>query len=333
MFVQRRRVMVCGAGSVGRRHVTNLQRLGVDVSLWRARPDLAADTAAELGVEAVTDLEYGLANAEAVVVATAPDYHMPIALAAAAAGRAMYLEKPLSHDRTGVDRLHEAVREKSLVVEVGCQLRSHPCLRAMADHVRSGADGRLLTFRGVVGQRLDQWRPGTDYRASYSAQTNRGGGALFDLVHEIDLVHWIAGPIAEVVADQRHTGDLAFEADDLVNLIALTREGIAGQLQLDMLSPVYRRSFEVVLANALLEFDYVSGTLVRRDTDGRHVMMQTSKAFERNDVFLTHMAAFLGRLDNPQRPPTCSLDDGIAVLDVALAVRASHQARQFVAVA
>jgi predicted dehydrogenase len=324
--------MVCGAGSVGRRHVMNLQRLGADVSLWRARPDLGADTAAELGVEAVTHLEHGLASAEAVVVATATDQHMPIALAAAAAGRAMYLEKPLSHDRANVDRLHDAVREKSLVVEIGCQLRSHPCLRAMADHVRSGADGRLLTFRGVVGQRLDQWRPGTDYRTAYSAQAKRGGGALFDLVHEIDLVHWIVGPIAEVVTDQRHAGALAFEADDLVNLIAITREGIAGQLQLDMLSPVYRRSFEVVLADALLEFDYMNGTLMRCDSDGRQVMMQTPEAFERNDIFLAHMAAFLGRLDDPRRPSSCSLEDGIAVLDVALAARASHQARQFLPV-
>lgn len=315
-------VLVCGAGSAGRRHAANLRRLGARVTMWRERPELLSDLRADLGdIETVGDLEQGVRLADAVVVATATDRHMPICLAAARTGRAIYVEKPLSHTLDGIGSLRALAGARPLVVEVGCQLRMHPCLIHLAKRLRGNTDGAVYTFRAVVGQRLDHWRPGADYRASYSAAGRRGGGALFDLIHEIDLVQWLLEGISSVAADLRHVGALDFPADDLANLILETEAGAAGAVQLDMLSPVYRRSLEIVCADAILEFDYVSGTLTRYSPKGRQILHAVPDGFERNDMFIALMAHFLKRVADPTIPPCCSLEDGIGALRVALAAR------------
>jgi predicted dehydrogenase len=325
------RVLVCGAGSIGRRHIGNLRRLGAEVSGWRSRTDAGEALARELGIRVHAGLGEAIEAADAVVVATATDRHLEPALAALRAGRALFLEKPVSHSLDGVPEL--AALAQGRIVEVGCQLRAHPSLRVLAERLAAGADGPVLTFRGAVGQRLDTWRPGTDYRACYSVDASRGGGALFDLVHEIDLVHWLVGPVASVAARLDQAGGLELRAEDLANLILATADGATGLLQLDMLSPVYRRDFELVLRDAVWRWDYAAGTLARDAAGGVEIVHRLPPTFERNDLFLAHMRHFLDRLRDPSLPPLCSLDDGIAVLRTADAARRAAAGRRFVDVA
>ncbi len=314
-----KRILVCGAGSIGRRHIHNLKSLGARVSVWRARPHLAAELAAELEVPVHTELQPALADVEAVVVATATDEHLPVALAAARAGKDLFLEKPVSHTLDGIPELRRLLAGR--VVEVGCQLRAHPALRHLAARLRAGGDGPIRTFRCAVGQRLDTWRPGTDYRHCYSADAARGGGALFDLIHEIDLVHWLMGRVVAVCARLNTVGDLELRADDLANLIFTTDRGAVGQVQMDMLSPVYRRDLEVVLQKAIYRWDDRHGQLTRLDADGPTVVHRVADDFTRNTLFLNHMSHFLQRLDNPAILPYCSLEAGIRALETALAAR------------
>ena len=314
-----RRVLVCGAGSIGRRHMANLRKLGATVTAWRSRTDLGEALAQEFGITVHSDLATAVSGADAVVIATETDRHIAPALAAARAGKALFIEKPVSHSREGIDALVALVREKQLVVEVGCQLRAHPCLRELHNRVRSGQDGPIHLLRAAVGQRLDAWRPGADYRQSYSADASRGGGALMDLIHEIDLVLWLAGPVAQVEAVTAKLSDLVIAGDDIACVTLTMRSGALAQIELDMLSPVFRRSVEVVSRDAVYRHDDMSGGLVRSDATGAAAVKQTPPGHERNHLFVSHMEHFLKRLQDPKLPALCPLDDGIAALDVALA--------------
>ena len=78
-----------------------------------------------------------------------------------------------------------------------------------------------------------------------------GGGALLDLIHELDLINWIIGPVKSVQANLSKVSDLEINAEDLVNLILVNENGSVGQVQMDMLSPVYRRQFEIVFKKGI----------------------------------------------------------------------------------
>jgi predicted dehydrogenase len=301
------------------------------VSAWRSRTDLGDELAREYGIAVRPDLAEAISEVDAVVVATDTDKHMPPALAAVRAGKALFLEKPVSHNRDGIDALVDAVKEKRVVVEVGCQLRAHPCLRELSGRLRSGEDGKVLFARAAVGQRLDAWRPDTDYRRCYSASRARGGGALMDLIHEIDLVLWLTGPVKSVAAATARVSDHEMDAEDLACLTLEGRAGHLAQIEMDMLSPVYRRTLEVVCERAVYRYDDVDGSLVRQDEAGSSVICRTPPGYERNTMFVEEMKTFLARVSDLSLPAQCPLGDGIAALEVALAGHESAAARKTVA--
>lgn len=320
-------ILVCGGGSIGRRHIGNLLRLGAPVIGWRARAEKTEEMARDFDIPTLLDLDVAIEAASAVVVATATDRHMEPALKALQAGKPLFLEKPVSHSRKGIADL--AALAEGKVVEVGCQLRAHPSLTVLrsrlADGVRIAAGYRL-----VMGQRLDQWRPDSDYRQGYSADAARGGGALFDLVHQIDLALWLFGPVRQVAAMLDKRSDLAIDGDDFSSLMLRHADGTVGQIQLDMVSPAYRGGAEVVTLEDVFDWSLATGTLTRRRGQETETVARVSDGFQRNDLFLAHMRHFLSRLDDPALPPLCPLSDGIVALDILLAARESHAEERFV---
>ena len=106
------RVLVCGAGSIGLRHVNNLKSFGIEVSVWRSRSELAKGLMDELNVKVYTSLDDALDLSDAVVIATATNTHLDIALKAAKKGKAIFIEKPISLSIAGIKEFSELVREK-----------------------------------------------------------------------------------------------------------------------------------------------------------------------------------------------------------------------------
>lgn len=317
------KVVVFGAGSIGRRHIENLLTLNCEVAVWRQRVELGKELQDLYDVTVFEDALKAIETADAVVVATATDQHMDVAIAGAKAGKALYIEKPLSSSSQQVRELVNKIEEHRLVVEMGCQYRSHPSLQYIRKQAEKFIDGPILSMRAAVGQRLDQWRPGTDPLLSYSADSGRGGGALFDLIHEIDLALWIAGPISDVFADLRTVGDLKMRAEDMASLTLSAQNNAVIQLQMDMVSPTYRRNLELVCRDAIYRWDDTSGIVVRSDIAGTNVVHQTPHDFERNTLFLNHMDHFLSRLDDPTVAARCPVGDGVTALNIALAARNS----------
>jgi predicted dehydrogenase len=81
-----------------------------------------------------------------------------------------------------------------------------------------------------------------------------------------------------------------------------------------------------VRRRAVWRWDYVTGRLIRdggADAGGERLIDAPPEGFARNDLFLDHMRHFLARVADSTIAPACSLEDGIAVLEYALAARRS----------
>lgn len=328
------RVLVVGAGSVGTRHIGNLLSLGVDVAVYRYRHHLAQELAEKLDVQVYGSLDDALdSRPEAVVVSNRTHEHMEVALKAAGRGLPLFIEKPVSDTMDGVEELGALVQAHSLVVEVGCMMRFHPCLQRVKELLCEGRLGPAYVAHAYAGEYLPDWRPSQDYRQSYSASSAQGGGALLDLVHELDYLIWWFGRVREVSAFLGHVSELEIEAEDVAEVLLRFESGLLGHVHMDYVRPTYRRSCEILGRDGTLSWDDASRTVVlERRGEARVVDFTAAAGFDRNQMFLDHMTYFLGRIEEGGGTPAVSLEDSVHVLRVALAAKRSSAEAQVAAV-
>src|SRR5581483_2576874 len=146
--VSQMRVLMVGLGSIGKRHLRNLQLLGQ--TEFHALRSGNGTCPVEGGIELRShlDLDRALAHRpDLTVIANPTSLHVPLALAAAEAGCHLFLEKPVSNSDAGVERLEREVRQRGLVAAVGYNLRFHPVLESLREMVLNRTVGEILCAR------------------------------------------------------------------------------------------------------------------------------------------------------------------------------------------
>lgn len=313
------KVLVCGYGSIAKQHAYNALQIGLDVKIWRQRTDMNPEVIAD-GYKVCPDIATGLKWCDVVIVATATDKHLEVLNRAIAFGKPTYLEKPVSNNMDGVSKVLS--ESGDMLIQMGCQLRQHPCLKKLKGLLESGSAGNILTFQFWVGQHLTQWRK-TDYKDSYSSNRARGGGALTDLVHELDLVKWLIDKPVQVFADLRSISDLQMEqAEDLANLIIVTENRSSGTVQLDMLSPHWRRGGQIVGDRRIYSWDLKLGVLWEEGEDGKQVIFKVPEDFTMKSLLADHLAEFID-LYSKKLDATISLSDGVRDLELIASAKRS----------
>ncbi|MDQ7842212.1 MAG: Gfo/Idh/MocA family oxidoreductase [Armatimonadota bacterium] len=211
---QRRSINVglVGGGAIARAHAvayaTARVYFGPHIPAVRLRRLAEADeqlarTAAErLGFEEWTaDWEALVASPDidAVSIATPNFLHAPMALAAAAAGKHVFCEKPLAMDAGEAERMYRAAVNAGVVHGVNFNYRKVPAVQFIARLIRTGRIGTVRHLRAVY---LQDW--GNDIRTprSWKFQAARSGaGALAGVgSHLIDLSRYLVGELDRVVA-------------------------------------------------------------------------------------------------------------------------------------
>jgi predicted dehydrogenase len=331
------RILVVGLGGIGQRHVRNLRTLlGQDLELLavrtRGRRDVitdglqiepGADVEKRYGIEAVPSLDAGLARRpNAVLVCNVSSGHLQVARAAADAGCAVFVEKPLSHSWSGVEELVDIVETRRLVTAVGFQLRFHPCLKKVHDLLERGAVGRVLAARLQVGEYLPGFHSFEDYRDLYASRRDLGGGVVLSQIHELDYAGWFFGPPRRLFAVGGQLSALQIDVEDVASvLMECERDGrgIPVHLHLDFVQRPPARTCEIVGDAGRIDVDLRALSVARWDGEGRLAERQSFEGFERNRLFLDEMNHFLACIGG-KAVPLVPIREGARSLRTALAV-------------
>lgn len=317
------RALIVGLGSIGQRHARNLRTLlGDDVELLALRARSRTEVS---GVRAITSIDDALAARPDIAFICNPTrLHVPVAQRLADAGVHLFLEKPVADSMDGVDDLVRTVEQRGIVAVVGCQLRFHPCLRRLQALLGAGAVGSVTSVRIAVGEYLPGWHPYEDYRESYAARRELGGGVILTLIHELDYAYWLFGKPERLFAVGGHLSNLEIDVDDTASILMQCRSGqrvLPVHVQMDFLQRPPARNCEVVGDGGKIRVDLVGNTVCAYDAEG--VMRDELRVdFERNQLYLDELAHFLACVRGEERP-LVPLSDGIAALRIALAARAS----------
>ncbi len=323
------RFLICGLGSIGRRHLRHLAALGeTDIILYRTRHSTLPDEDLAF-YPTETDLQAALAHRpDAVIIANPTALHLAVALPAARAGCHILLEKPISDTLTGVDDLRRAAYEFGNRILVGFQFRYHPALHWIKAALDSALIGRPLSARAHWGEYLPDWHPWEDYRQGYAARKDLGGGVVLTLTHPLDYLRWLFGEVRGLSAWTGKLSDLEMDVEDTAEILLEFAAGPLASLHLNYTQRPPRHGLEIIGTAGTIRWnnaDHFVEYFTAETPQWQRVPIPPD--FERDHLFRAQMAHFI-EVVRGDAQPACTLMDGEWALKLALAAQQSAEIRQ-----
>jgi predicted dehydrogenase len=297
------RIVVVGAGSIGRRHIENLTSLGVDAVCvpYRAYTPNVLD------------------HCDGVVIATATNVRFELIAHAAERDLPMYIEKPLAFRIDDLNKILCTIEHVAHRSVLGFMMRYHPALRVLADFDLSDA----FHFSFDIGHDVTQWRDNWTFSDSYASKAE-GGGVLLDLCHEIDMASILFPKLT--VKSVSAIGHSNYPGVDFASIVAVrTESGVEGFIEMDYLTPQLHRQILIRGANGIYDFNFAAQRYEVKSNRGARLL---DLPLQRNEMFMAIIKDWLALLEgfeteNPLLP--CLDRIGLSPFLIA----AAWEARQF----
>jgi predicted dehydrogenase len=319
--------LIAGLGSIGRRHFRNLIALGEkDIVLLRTRKaTLPDDELAGYPVE--TGLQEALKKhkPDAVIVSNPTAFHLDVAIPAAETGCAILLEKPISHSMERLDNLESVVTKSGSKVLVAFQFRFHPGMVRSKQLIEAGEIGRIISAHVHFGEYLPAWHPWEDYRSSYAARADMGGGVVLTQCHSLDYLPWLVGKAVSVWGFTGRLSDLKVDVEDTAKIGLRFAGGALGSLHLDYNRQPPVHIFDITGTKGTIKWDLTDGaTRIYRAEKKDWEVYPLPAEWERNVMFMDQIKHFLAVVRG-EVEPSCPLEDGIRVQGLVEAVHESQR--------
>lgn len=325
-------VAVFGAGRIGKIHAGNVARhpnahlrYVVDVHEPSARELADAHGAQVAGIDQVfADPDVG-----AVIIGSSTDTHADLLHRAAAAGKAIFCEKPVDLDVERARACQAAVEKAGVVCMIAFQRRFDPTFASLKKRLDEGEVG---TPEVLIVTSRDPGAPPVSYIKS-------SGGIFKDmLIHDFDIFRWILGEEAvSVHATGSCLTDPAIEQAGDIDTTAVTirtRSGKLCQINTSRRAAYgYDQRFEVLGSKGMLQAGNVTPTQVVAHT-GSGIQADLPEHFflqRYRDAYAAEIAHFFDALTDGT-PVRTTIADGIKALELAEAAARSWREGQAVAV-
>jgi len=284
---------------------------------------------------------------DVVIVATPDHWHVRVAVDAVAAGKDVYLEKPVTHTVEEGSTLTHAVRSSKKILQCGMQQRSWSHFRDAVELIQGGSLGRVPQVRTYWWQNYLGWRnrKAVDVQAldwkrwlggapdqPFSEEKfyvwrwywNFGGGAMTDLfTHWIDVAHWAM------------KSDLPTHAQILADKSIFTQWDCPDTIQAAVRYPGWDVVYEGMMASSIddggLEFRGTDGTLkinragfavYREGVSGRENPVVKADSFR--DGTIDHMQNFFDCVKS-RKEPNAPVETGVAAARAGQIVNLAYQ--------
>lgn len=323
-------VGIVGLGRLGSQYARYFKRLipGARVAaVTDIRPDVTAQVAAETDARPFATYQE-LVNdpgVDAVVVMTPTKLHAEVVVAAAAAKKAIFCEKPLAMDVAEGEAMKQAVGRNGVFFQLGFMRRFDRAYAAAKKKIDNGEIGTPVIFKSSS---KDQLPPPIEY-----LKPAESGGLFVDMgIHDFDLARWFLGEVTHVTSvgntlafpEIAKTGDvesglsLLQFANGGIGSVSLSRIGIYG----------YSIQTEIVGTKGTLQIGYERETALLTMTKNSIAHDTVPGFYERfEQAYISQLANFIENLQHG-RPAPIGCDDGIQAQRIALAARRALHSRQ-----
>jgi predicted dehydrogenase len=225
-------VGVIGTGAISRKHAQAYRNIGFRITVCTdVNPEAGRRFAAETGAEFVPTYQELCRHprVDFVDVCTFPDFRLQPLEICAETGKHIQVQKPIATTVETARRMIETARNAGIVLGVVSQHRFDDASLFLSRAIPAGRLGKLLQCDCYV-----KWHRSAQYfaRPIKGSWAVEGGGALMNqAIHQIDLLRWLAGPVAEVFGMWQLGALHKIESEDVVCAVARYANGATGVVQ------------------------------------------------------------------------------------------------------
>jgi predicted dehydrogenase len=303
-----------GLGWWGNMLATAASQTATVAAAYARSADTRGAFAEKHGARAAADLDeiWADPDIDGVIIATPHSARTALIVAAAAAGKHVFVEKPLALTADEARACVAAVDEAGVVLQVGHNKRRQSGYRAIKAALDAGELGQIqhietnISAPAAFNPELPDWR---------KRREDLPAGGMTPLgVHMIDTIHYFGGPIKRVMAMSRRVAQ-KLPVDDVTIMLFELDSGASAYLATLLASgPVNTAAVHGTDGNAYAEQD---GTLLFRQKRGEPGRQQVP--VEPIDTLAEEMAEFVDNIRGGRAPET-GAPEALAVVEVLDAV-------------
>jgi len=299
-----KKVAVIGLGNIATRHRNNLKLLfpKVELLVMSASGRISKNNISDCDGIATSIEELIQAKVELVIVASPAPFHAQHSIPFIEVGIPTLIEKPVTTSIEDAKAINRAIELRKTPVSIGYCLRYLPSAQKLKVLLDQNAIGILYNAHFETGQYLPDWRPNKNYRDSVSAKKKLGGGALFELSHELDYAQWLLGTLNVQYSILRKSEELALDVEDMVDIIALTELGAVATIHLDFLQRKAHRKCSFVGSEGRIDWDLMQNKLTFISATKISILYEDPK-WDKNKMYVAMLEDFIQMIE--KKTHTC----------------------------
>ena len=232
---------------------------------------------------------------EAIINTTPNDVHLPTVRAAAAAGKHVFLDKPIANNVSEARAITECCRKAGVILAMGYQRRRESQFRWIKQQIDAGVFGKMVNAEANISRDrlgkidLNSWR--------YQAAGMPGGVMLQIGIHYTDVLEYLIGPIKAV---RGHFSQLVLPGDnpDVASLILEHDSGALSTLNASYASASEYYLMNVYGKDATAYYDMHNGLRMLKRGGDKPVAVPSAK----NDTFVEELEEFAAAVRGNGKP-------------------------------
>lgn len=291
------RICMIGLGSIGKRHLKNLikvlngREFEYEIDALRSSRKALPDEINDI-IRNSYFSEKELPNDYDVIFITNPtSCHYDTIRNVITKTKHMFIEKPV-FESLAYDMKLLPWRSDG-VYYVACPLRHKSIMKYVKEEILPKEHVALI--RVMSTSYLPAWRKDTDYRKTYSARNDMGGGVTRDLIHEWDYVLDLFGSPEKVYHIHRHISNLEIDSDDVSIYIAEYPQMLL-EMHLDYIGQKTERLLQLFTDGKRIDVDLIKNVIVVYADDKR----ADEKCFPQEDCYINEMEYFIDCIEGKQ---------------------------------
>lgn len=274
-------LLFIGLGSIAKRHIKNIRELPYEkVVISVLRSGYGQDISEEYSrlINHILTSDEMLGNHyDAVFITNPTSMHYDTLKKYNELSDAFFIEKPVFFLE---DKKDISIFDPNKKYYVAAPLRYCNVIQWLKNNINFST---VHSIRVISSSYLPEWRQGTDYRKSYSAQKVLGGGVSIDLIHEWDYINYLIGLPLHIKSIICKKSQLEIDSDDLAVYIAEYSDKVV-ELHLDYFGRCTQRKIELYGEDDTIIADLVSQKITWLNSGKEINLFEERDSFQKKEI-------------------------------------------------